>query len=37
MRYTKLKEIILDNNLGYVSDKVDKSLTDLADEYDLYK
>lgn len=31
------KEIILDNNLGYVSDKVDKSLTDLADEYDLYK
>jgi len=30
------KEIILDNNLGYVSDKVDKSLTDLADEYDLY-
>jgi hypothetical protein len=31
------KEIILDNNLGYVNDKVEKSLTDLADEYDLYK
>lgn len=31
------KDIILDENLGNVSDKVDKSLTDLADEYDLYK